>query len=49
MNPLISVTFVIVVGLAIGLVSIRPSIGQGIAASQTVKGIARQLKAKGKI
>jgi len=49
MNPLISVVSVIAAGLAVGLASIEPGIGQGTAASQAVEGIARQLEAEGKI
>ncbi|RZC45465.1 hypothetical protein C5167_038436 [Papaver somniferum] len=49
MNPLISVTSVIAAGLAIGLVSIGPGVGQGTAAGQAVEGIARQPEAEGKI
>ncbi len=49
MNPLISVVSVIAAGLAVGLASIEPSIGQGTTASQAVEGIARQLEAEGKI
>ena len=37
------------VGLAVGLASIGPGIGQGTAAGQTVEGIARQPKAKRKV
>ncbi|CAN7027247.1 unnamed protein product [Brassica oleracea var. botrytis] len=36
-------------GLAVGLASIGPGIGQSTAAGQTVEGIARQPKAKRKI
>ncbi|KAF3561544.1 hypothetical protein DY000_02012826, partial [Brassica cretica] len=36
-------------GLAVGLASIGPGIGQGTAADQTVEGIARQPEAKRKI
>jgi F-type H+-transporting ATPase subunit c len=42
MDPLISATSVIVVGLSVGLASIGPSVGQGTAAGQAVEGIARQ-------
>ncbi|KAL4308987.1 hypothetical protein GQ457_01G018960 [Hibiscus cannabinus] len=49
MNPLISVAFVIAVGLAVGLASIGPGVGQGTDAGQAVAGIARQPKAEGKI
>jgi F-type H+-transporting ATPase subunit c len=49
MDPLIYAAFVIVVGLSVGLASIGPGVGQGIAAGQAVEGIARQPKAEGKI
>ncbi|KAH7561214.1 hypothetical protein JRO89_XS10G0192600 [Xanthoceras sorbifolium] len=49
MNPLISTAFVIANGLAIGLASIGPRIGQSTAVGQTVEGIARQPEAEGKI
>ncbi|KAB2016757.1 hypothetical protein ES319_D08G115900v1 [Gossypium barbadense] len=49
MNPLISTTSVIAAGLAIGLASIGPGVGQGTAVGQAVEGIARQPDAKGKI
>nr|YP_010555816.1 ATP synthase CF0 C subunit [Phacellanthus tubiflorus]UYR95047.1 ATP synthase CF0 C subunit [Phacellanthus tubiflorus] len=49
MNPLISASSVIAAGLAVGLSSIGPGIGQGIAAGQAVEGIARQPEAEGKI
>ncbi len=49
MNPLISVTSVIAARLAVGLASIGPGIGQGIAAGQVVEGIARQPEVEGKI
>ncbi|KAL0545848.1 hypothetical protein IC582_015744 [Cucumis melo] len=49
MNPLISTASVIAAGLAIGLASIGPGIGQGTAAGQAVEGITRQPKAEGKI
>ncbi|KAL9251510.1 ATP synthase subunit a, chloroplastic-like protein, partial [Drosera capensis] len=48
-NPLISATSVIAAGLAVGLASIGPGIGQGTAAGQAVEGIARQPQAEGKI
>ncbi|KAK3428233.1 hypothetical protein EUGRSUZ_E00991, partial [Eucalyptus grandis] len=47
--PLISATSVIAAGLAVGLASIGPGVGQGTAAGQAVEGIARWPKAKGKI
>ncbi|KAK3189537.1 hypothetical protein Dsin_029098 [Dipteronia sinensis] len=49
MNSLISVDSVIAAGLAVGLASIGPGVGQGIAAGQAVEGIARQPEAEGKI
>ncbi|CAM6042427.1 unnamed protein product [Sphagnum compactum] len=49
MNPLISAASVIAAGLAIGLASIGPGIGQGTVAGQAVEGIARQPEAEGKI
>jgi hypothetical protein len=36
-------------GLAVGLASIGPGVGQGTAAGQAVEGIARQPEAEGKI
>ncbi|KAK6773910.1 hypothetical protein RDI58_029149 [Solanum bulbocastanum] len=38
MNPLITATSVIAAGLAVGLASIGPGVGQGTAASQAVEG-----------
>ncbi|KAH0681324.1 hypothetical protein KY284_022409 [Solanum tuberosum] len=49
MNPLISTASVIAAGLAVGLASIGPGIGQGTAAGQAVEGIARQPEEEGKI
>ncbi|KAD4981695.1 hypothetical protein E3N88_18366 [Mikania micrantha] len=49
MNPLISAASVIATGLAVGLTSIGPGVGQGTAAGQAVEGIARQPEAEGKI
>jgi F-type H+-transporting ATPase subunit c len=49
MNPLVSAASVIAAGLAVGLASIGPGIGQGTAAGQAVEGIARQPEAEGKI
>ena len=49
MNPLISATSVITAGLAGGLASIGPGVGQGTVADQAVEGIARQPGAEGKI
>ncbi|KAJ8419219.1 hypothetical protein Cgig2_032373 (chloroplast) [Carnegiea gigantea] len=49
MNPLISAASVIAAGLAVGLASIGPGIGQGTAAGQALEGIARQPQAEGKI
>ncbi|KAK4381464.1 putative mitochondrial protein [Sesamum angolense] len=48
-NPLISAASVIAAGLAVGLASIGPGVGQGTAAGQAVEGIARQPEAEGKI
>nr|GLL25508.1 RNA polymerase beta'' subunit [Ipomoea trifida] len=49
MNPIISAASVIAAGLAVGLASIGPGVGQGTAAGQAVEGIARQPEAEGKI
>ncbi|KOM41343.1 hypothetical protein LR48_Vigan04g154100 [Vigna angularis] len=49
MNPIISAASVIAAGLAVGLASIGPGVGQGTAAGQTVEGIARQPEAEEKI
>ena len=49
MNPIVSGASVIAAGLAIGLASIGPGIGQGTAAAQAVEGLARQPEAEGKI
>ncbi|KAD4585915.1 hypothetical protein E3N88_23516 [Mikania micrantha] len=49
MNPLISAASVIAAGLAVGLASVGPGVGQGTAAGQAVEGIARQHEAEGKI
>ncbi|MFS7954046.1 putative ATP synthase, F0 complex, subunit C, V-ATPase proteolipid subunit C-like protein [Helianthus anomalus] len=49
MNPLISAASVIAAGLAVGLASIGPGVGQGTAAGQAIEGIARQPEAEGKI
>nr|AXZ97113.1 ATP synthase CF0 C chain [Callistopteris apiifolia] len=49
MNPLISAASVIAAGLAVGLASIGPGIGQGTAAGQAVEGIARQPEVEGRI
>ncbi|PHT97211.1 30S ribosomal protein S2, chloroplastic [Capsicum chinense] len=49
MNPLISAASVIAAGLAVGLASIGPGVGQGSSAGQAVEGIARQPEAEGKI
>ncbi|KAJ6362522.1 hypothetical protein OIU78_002845 [Salix suchowensis] len=48
MNPLISAASVIAAGLAVGLASIGPGVGQGTAAGLAVEGIARQPEAEGK-
>jgi F0F1-type ATP synthase membrane subunit c/vacuolar-type H+-ATPase subunit K len=42
MNPLVSAASVIAAGLAVGLASIGPGVGQGTAAGQAVEGIARK-------
>ena len=42
MNPLISAASASVVGLAVGLASIGPGIGQGTAAGQAIEGIAEE-------
>uniref|UniRef100_M8C248 ATP synthase subunit c, chloroplastic n=1 Tax=Aegilops tauschii TaxID=37682 RepID=M8C248_AEGTA len=47
MNPLIAAASVIAAGLAVGLASIGPGVGQGTAAGQAVEGIARQPEAEG--
>nr|KAJ0198772.1 hypothetical protein LSAT_V11C600331060 [Lactuca sativa] len=49
MNPLISAASIIVAGLAIGLASIGPGVGQGTVAGQAIESIARQPEAEGKI
>ena len=49
MNPLIAAASVIAAGLAVGLASIGPGVGQGTAAGQAVEGIAREPEAEGKI
>lgn len=49
MNPIISAASVIAAGLAVGLASIGPGVGQGTAAGQAVEGIARQPEAEDKI
>lgn len=46
---MISAAPVIAAGLAVGLASIGPGVGQGTAAGQAVEGIARQPEAEGKI
>ncbi|EMS47143.1 ATP synthase subunit alpha, chloroplastic [Triticum urartu] len=46
MNPLIAAASVIAAGLAVGLASIGPGVGQGTAAGQAVEGIARQPEAE---
>ncbi|KAF3671344.1 ATP synthase subunit c, chloroplastic [Capsicum annuum] len=48
MNPLVSATSLIAAGLAVGLASIGPGVGQGTVAGQAVEGIARQPEAEGK-
>jgi ATP synthase F0 subunit c len=49
MNPIISAASVIAAGLAVGLASIGPGVGQGTAAGQAVEGIARQPEAESQI
>ncbi|KAI8017616.1 hypothetical protein LOK49_LG04G00906 [Camellia lanceoleosa] len=49
LNPLISAASVIAAGLAIGLASIGPGVGQGTAVGQAVEGITRQPEVEGKI
>ncbi|CAN6476849.1 unnamed protein product [Victoria cruziana] len=49
MNPLISAASITAAGLAVGLASIGPRVGQGTAVGQAVEGIARQPEAEGKI
>ncbi|KAK6937316.1 V-ATPase proteolipid subunit C-like domain [Dillenia turbinata] len=48
MNQFLPPSF-IAAGLAVGLASIGPGVGQGTAAGQAVEGIARQPEAEGKI
>nr|VDD26165.1 unnamed protein product [Brassica rapa] len=48
MNPLVSAASVIAAGLAVGLASIGPGVGQGTAAGQAVEGIMRQPEAEKK-
>ncbi|KAL7094255.1 hypothetical protein ACP275_11G091400 [Erythranthe tilingii] len=49
MNPPIFVASIIAVGLAVGLASIGPGVGQRTAAGQAVEGISRQPEAERKI
>ncbi|PHT54996.1 30S ribosomal protein S2, chloroplastic [Capsicum baccatum] len=49
MNPLISAASVIAAGLAVGLASIGPRVGQRTTAGQAVEGIARQPEAEFKM
>ncbi|KAJ6976231.1 ATP synthase CFO C subunit [Populus alba x Populus x berolinensis] len=49
MNPLIYAASVIPAGLAVGLASIGPRVGQGTVAGQAVEGIARQPEVERKI
>jgi F-type H+-transporting ATPase subunit c len=49
MDPLISAASIIAAGLSVGLASIGPDVGQGIAAGQAVEGIARQPEVEVKI
>jgi len=48
-DPLVASASVIAAGIAVGLGSVGPGIGQGTAASRAVEGIARQPEAEGKI
>jgi len=48
MSPIIAGASVLAAGLAVGIASIGPGIGQGTAAGQAVEGIARNLKLKEK-
>jgi len=48
MSPIIAGASVLAAGLAVGIASIGPGIGQGTAAGQAVEGIARQPEAEGK-
>ncbi|AFY70562.1 ATP synthase F0 subcomplex C subunit [Thalassoporum mexicanum PCC 7367] len=49
MDPLVTASSVIAASIAVGLAAVGPGIGQGIAASRAVEGIARQPEAEGKI
>ncbi|KAM3306912.1 hypothetical protein P3S67_008655 [Capsicum chacoense] len=49
MNPLIFAASLIASGLAVGLDSIRPGVGQGTTVGQAIESIARQPEAEGKI
>ena len=49
MNPLIAAASVIAAGLAVGLASIGPGVGQVTATRKAVKRIAKQLETEGKI
>ena len=49
MSPIIAGASVLAAGLAVGIASIGPGIGQGTAAGQAVEGIARQPEAENKI
>ena len=49
MNPLIAAASVVAAGLAVGLGSIGPGLGQGTAAGYAVEGIARQPEAENKL
>jgi F0F1-type ATP synthase membrane subunit c/vacuolar-type H+-ATPase subunit K len=48
MNPLVSAASVIAAGLAVGLASIGPGVGQGTAAGQAVKVSRDNLRQKEK-
>ncbi|CAN4085205.1 unnamed protein product [Withania somnifera] len=49
MNPPISSLPLFFFGLAVGLTSIGPGVGQGTVAGQAIEGIVRQTEAEGKI
>jgi F-type H+-transporting ATPase subunit c len=49
MDPLVAASSVVAASVAVGLAAVGPGIGQGIAASRAVEGIARQPEAEGRI
>ncbi|MEI6429276.1 MAG: ATP synthase F0 subunit C [Pseudanabaena sp. ELA607] len=49
MDPLVAASSVVAASIAVGLAAVGPGIGQGIAASRAVEGIARQPEAEGRI